>query len=948
MQQRSYVESLPGISFGQGEREDGHFMSDLAEGATEVTIGDQFRVAIDTIPGLVWTALPSGHIDFLNQRWLEYTGLTLEEARGWGWQRAVCPDDLPRLVEYWRSVLAAGRPGEIEARLRRYDGVDRWFLFRGVPQYDDQGDLVKWYGQTTDIEDRKRAEEELKKQTAHLDELFELAPHAVVLVDSEVRVMRVNQEFTRMFGYTPEEVVGRSLEDLVAPEERISEYKNNARMLSSGQKVESETIRRRKDGARITVSMTASPVLTAGPIEGYIIYRDITARKRDEEELKKQTAHLDELFELAPHAVVLVDDAVSVIRVNKEFTRMFGYTPEEATNRPLLDLVAPEERMAEYQNNARLLSGGSKVEMETTRRRKDGVRLDVSMTASPVLTAGPIEGYIIYRDITERKRAEALLGGEKRLLEMIAKGEPLLQTLDALCRLVEETAMGSLCSVLLVDPNGRQLRSGAAPSLPLDYTQSLDGRLIELGIGPCGNALLSKEPVIASDFRTDERWADEYRALALSHGLRACWSTPILSLEGDALGTFALYYREPRFPTPEEYNVIEQFRDIASIAIERTQAETALRRSQAYLAEAQRLSQTGSFSWHPDVRAITWSDETYRIFEMDPGVEIDLDLIQSRIHPADRALVQQAVERATLEGKGFAFEHRLQLLDGSVKHLQIVAHRAAHPPGEPVEFVGAVMDVTQRKLSQEALDKVRLDLAQMSRVTTLGQMAAAIAHEINQPLAGIVLNGNAALRWLAGESPNLHEAREATHRIVRDGKRAGDVITRLRSLFRRDATPNERLDINEVAREVIAITRSEVQKRGATIRTRMADALPSITGDRVQLQQLVLNLINNAVEAMEEVDDRLREILISTQVAPDGGVVMAVHDNGVGLDPENKDKLFDPFYTSKRVGMGMGLAISRSIVEHHGGRLWAESNDGPGATFLFAIPTTTNRVPTVP
>ena len=786
---------------------------DTAKDGVDVAAShDQFRLAIDSIPGLVWTALPDGRVDFLNQRWLEYTGLTLEQASGWGWQAAVCPDDLPRLVDYWQSVLASGKPGEIEARLRRHDGVDRWFLFRGVPHYDDRGGLVKWYGQTTDIEDRRRAEEELKKQTAHLDELFELAPHAVVLVDADVRVIRVNKEFTRMFGYTPDEAVGRMLEELVAPEERLPEYQNNARMLSSGQKVESETIR----------------------------------------------------------------------------------------------------------------------------KRKDGMRLAVSMTASPVLTAGPIEGYIIYRDITERKRADALLAGEKRLLEMIAKGDSLPRLLEALCRLVEETATGSLCSILLVDPNGRQLRAGAAPSLPLDYTQALDGRAIALGIGPCGDALLSKEPVIASDFRTDERWSEEYRALALAHGLQACWSTPILSLEGNALGTFALYYREPRSPTPEEYNVIEQFRNIASIAIERTQAENALRRSEAYLAEAQRLSQTGSFSWHAATGVITWSEETYRIFELDPGVKPTLEVLRQRIHPDDLAFYQQVVERATREGKDFAFEHRLQLPDGIVKHLQIMAHRIGS--SDLVEFVGAVMDVTERKGSEEALDKVRLDLAHVSRISTLGQMAASIAHEINQPLAGIVLNGNASLRWLAGDPPNLDEAREATRRIVRDGQRAGDVITRLRSLFQREGPPKDRLGMNDVVQEVVAITRAEVQNAGASLRTQLSDDLPLLPGDRVQLQQLMLNLIMNALEAMSEVQDRPRELAISTHRSEADEVLVAVQDSGVGLDPQGKEKLFDAFYTSKSVGMGMGLAISRSIVEHHGGRLWAVSNDGPGATFFFTIP----------
>jgi PAS domain S-box-containing protein len=810
---------VPGSAAAFNPPKDGGDLLLYGKGFEEQAQNDQFRLAIDTIPGLVWTALPDGYIDFLNRRWLEYTGMTLQDASGWGWQAAVCPEDLPGLMEYWRSLLASGTLGETEARLRRYDGVDRWFLVRAVPQFNDEGKLVKWFGQTTDIEDRKRAEEELKKQTAHLDELFELAPHAVVLVDAEVRV----------------------------------------------------------------------------------------------------------------------------IRVNREFTRMFGYTAEEAVDRPLLDLVAPDERMPEYRNNARLLSSGQKVESETIRKRKDGVRLAVSMTASPVLTAGPIEGYIIYRDITERKRAEALLAGEKRLLEMIAKGEPLRATLEALCHLVEEESLGAICSILLVDEDGKRLRHAAAPSLPSTYTSVLDGWPIGPEEGPCAVSAFWHEAVIVEDFTT-HRVPEDYRALAAAHGIRACWSVPVLSLDRRVLGTFAVYFREPRSPSPEENNLLEQFRDLASIAIERTQAENALRRSQAYLAEAQRLSLTGSFSWRPATGAITWSDETYRIFEMDPAVQPTMELVQRRIHPADSAFSQQTADRAAREGKDFAFEHRLQLPTGAIKHLQVVARHAIDQAGE-VEFVGAVMDITERKRAEEALDRVRLDLAHVSRVSTLGQMAASIAHEINQPLAGIVINGNASLRWLAGDPPNLREAQEATRRIVRDGQRAGDVIARLRSLFRREGSPEERLEMNEIVREVIAITRGEVQQGGAVIRTRLADDLPLVAGDRVQLQQLMLNLIMNAVEAMSEVQDRLRQIFICTERGEENEVLVSVQDSGVGLDPESKEKLFDPFYTSKSVGMGMGLAISRSIVEHHSGRLWAVSNNGPGATFLFTVPAVEAAVP---
>jgi PAS domain S-box-containing protein len=779
---------------------------------TEPPPPDQFRLAIETIPGLVWTALPDGTVDFLNRRWLEYTGLTMEQASGWGWQSAVYPDDLPRLLQYWTSLLDSGKPGEIDARLRRHDGMDRWFLFRAVPLHDESGAVVKWYGQTIDIEDRRRAEEEAKKQTAHLDELFELAPHAVVLVDDEVRVIRVNREFISMFGYTPEEAVGRRLEDL----------------------------------------------------------------------------------------------------------------------------VAPEERLAEYQNNARLLSGGNKVEMETVRRRKDGARLFVSMTASPVLTAGPIEGYIIYRDITARKRDEALLAGEKRLLEMMARGQPLARTLEELCRLVEAQSPGAICSILLLDADGQRLRHGAAPGLPETYARLVDGRAIGPDEGPCGIAAYTREPVIITDLLACPL-PEDYRAGAREFGLRACWSVPLISLDQRVLGTFALYYREPKNPPPAEHDVIEHLRDLACIAIERTQVEDAFRRSQSLLAEAQRLTHVGSFSWHVAEGEITWSEETYRIYELDPSLRPTLELMHGRIHPADLPAFEQTVRRAAEAVVDIDLEHRLLLPDGTVKHLQVVGH-VASPPGAPLEYVGTVMDATDRKRSADALERARLELAHVSRVTTLGQMAASIAHEINQPLAGIVINANACLRWLAGEPPELEQAGEAARRILRDGQRAGDVIARLRSLFKRSAALTEELRLDEVVREVLALARLELQNAGVVLRTTLAADLPPVTADRVQLQQLLLNLILNATEAMADVDDRSRELLVGAERGDCGEVRVTVRDSGAGLETDRLERIFDPFYSTKRDGMGMGLAISRSIAENHGGTLRAVANEGPGATVTLTLP----------
>ena len=247
------------------------------------------------------------------------------------------------------------------------------------------------------------------------------------------------------------------------------------------------------------------------------------------------------------------------------------------------------------------------------------------------------------------------------------------------------------------------------------------------------------------------------------------------------------------------------------------------------------------------------------------------------------------------------------------------------------------MDITERKRAEEALHQAQTDLAHVSRVTTLGQMAASIAHEVDQPLSGIIINANACLRFLKSASPNLDEVRDGLQAIARDGRRASDVIARIRTLARRTATEKEPLDINAVICEVVALADGEARRAGATLQTELAGNLPPVLGDRVQLQQVVLNLLLNGLEAMNAVVDRPRELVISTQREATDHVHVAVEDAGFGIDPQFADHLFEAFYSTKRGGMGMGLSISRSIVEQHGGRLWAVPNDGPGTTFHFTV-----------
>jgi PAS domain S-box-containing protein len=371
---------------------------------------------------------------------------------------------------------------------------------------------------------------------------------------------------------------------------------------------------------------------------------------------------------------------------------------------------------------------------------------------------------------------------------------------------------------------------------------------------------------------------------------------------------------------------------------ERKQAGEKLRLSEASLAEAQHLSSTGSFAWRLlTTDEITWSEELYRIFELDPATPITLERIRSLVHPEDVKLLDKTIDGARSNGDDFECQYRFLTPDHSVKYLHVVARATRDQDGQ-LEYIGAVQDVTARRLSEEALDKAGSELVHVARVMSLGTLTASIAHELNQPLSGIITNASTCLRMLAADPPNVDGARETAQRTIRDGNRASEVITRLRALFGKKEARSESVDLNEATREVVALSSSELQRNRVILQTELADDLPLVTGDRVQLQQVILNLLRNASDAMSAVDDRPRQLLIRTERPEGDRVSLTVQDAGVGFEPQVVDKLFEAFYTTKNVGMGIGLSVSRSIIESHHGRLWAMLNDGPGATFSFSIP----------
>jgi len=370
---------------------------------------------------------------------------------------------------------------------------------------------------------------------------------------------------------------------------------------------------------------------------------------------------------------------------------------------------------------------------------------------------------------------------------------------------------------------------------------------------------------------------------------------------------------------------------------EQKRAESALRRSEAFLAEGQRLSQTGSFSWRVATDEVTWSEQLYRIYELEIGVPVTFEVIRTRVHPEDSGLLERMMEQARGGGHDFEWQYRLLMPDYSTKYLHAVARATRDKEGQ-LEYIAAVQDVTARRLSESALDKARAQLTHVARVTSLGVLTASIAHELNQPLSGIITNANTCLHKLAADPPDVDGARQTARRTIRDGNRASEVLARLRALFTKKEPTIELVNLNEAAKEVIALSASELQRNRMILRQELADDIPPVLGDRVQLQQVILNLLLNASDAMSGIDDRPRRLTISTARDEGDAVRVVLEDAGLGFDPETADRLFEPFYTTKSSGMGIGLSISRSIIERHQGRIWAERNDGAGATFSFSIP----------
>src|SRR5438093_986624 len=481
------------------------------------------------------------------------------------------------------------------------------------------------------------------------------------------------------------------------------------------------------------------------------------AIERDSAEAALRTSEQKyrDLIDASPDAVCVMDADGKCVLVNPAGVKLAGRTEEELIGSSIADTYLPEERHLLVNRLEKLKAEGSfRFERKFLRRNGEMITAEVSLSA----LRGRYYQAII-RDISNRKRREALLAGENRILEMVAKGDSLADILDNLCRLVEEQSSGVLASILLMDPNGRQLRHGAAPNLPKAYNDAIDEAFIGPVVGACGTAAYRAEQVIVSDIATDPLWAD-FRDLALAHSLRACWSTPIFSSEGKVIGTFAMYYREPRSPSRREQDTIKHITHLAGIAIQRKLAETARRESEAYLAEAQRLSHTGSWAWTPATGEIRyWSDETYRVLGFDPEAGPPrFEKFFGRLCPEDQDRVRELFGIAIAEKADFETDYRVVHPSGAIKHIHAVGHPICNEAGHFVEFVGTVIDVTESKRAEEAL-RASEQVAR-GQVEALAQSLDVLATApdpekfIGQMLStiGRLLKAQSVTLWLFGES----------------------------------------------------------------------------------------------------------------------------------------------------------------------------------------------------
>ncbi|PYK21712.1 MAG: hypothetical protein DME56_03725 [Verrucomicrobia bacterium] len=672
----------------------------------------------------------------------------------------------------------------------------------------------------------------------------------------------------------------------------------------------------------------------------------VMERKGATEELSRINEILHSILSDMGDAVIVADKDENFLVFNPAAERMFGagatktnasewshryglYLPDKVTPFPHEQLPLIRSIHGEEVNNVEVF----------VRHEKAPHGIWTRITGRPLRDSNGelLGGVIVCRDITEVKEEEVFRAGQSRVLEMIAADAPLADVLTSLVILMEGQAEGLRCSILLLNRDGKHVRHGAAPNLPEAYVKAVDGSPIGPRNGSCGTAMYTRKPVVVTNVMTDPLWTD-YRELAQICGLRACWSTPIVSWQGDVLGSFAMYRQETRGPQPEETRLTEIATHIAGIAIDRQRQQEVLRERDARINLAAESADLAFWVLYPEQGTAWMSDKGRRIYGFDSNLPLTCDLILSRVHPDERVAVKAEYDRACALHDAFESEHRLLLPYGKTRWVIMRGRCLQDEHGNLLETIGVTLDVSPQKQAALQVQVQREEMAHRNRVALMGEMTASFAHEINQPLTAISNKASAARRFLDRGNIDPVLLRELLQEIAADSQRAGEVMRGIRSLVRKETSEQTLLNLNAIISDTVRLVSSDVLNRESVVTTELDPNVPAVQGTLVQIQQVLLNLIINALDAMETLPPAERRVIVTTRSDKGDVAEFTVRDFGSGLPKDRPDKVFDHFFSTKQKGMGMGLAIVRSIIEAHGGTISGENAPDRGARMVVRLP----------
>jgi PAS domain S-box-containing protein len=944
---------IGGALFEEGGNEGVAFVLDLTERkrAEQALRESEYRhrQIIDTVPSLLWSAGPGGEPTYVNQRILDYTGTRQEDFRHRGWEAFLHPDDLPETARAFYRAVQTGTSHEAVHRVRRSDGAYRWHHTRAEPLRDKQGRVVQWYGVSVDIDERKRAEERLRRSETYLAEAQRLS-HSGVAAYNETETLYGSEEIYRIWGFDPAQGAPsrNAVFERIHPDDRDRLNAEVQRAVSEKRDYSAAYRIMLPNGTIKHLEVVGRPAFSASGdlVEIVTTQIDVTERKRAEQALRENEAKIQRLVDSNIIGIFVWDFDGRILEANDDFLRMVGYDREDllAGDIRWTDLTPPDWR---DRNNARIAeqkSNGRFKPFEKEFTRKDGTRAPILIGGATFETGGN-EGVAYVLDLTERKRAEERLRAQHTIAQTLAEAATIEEATPRILWAIGECLGWDVGALWRVDREAEALRCvelwhRASIEVPEFERASREFTFVP-GLGLPGRVWSSLEPEYIPDVVSDKNFPRG--PIAQREGLHAAFGFPIL-LGGDVLGVIEFFSREISQPDQELLNMLATIGSQIGQFIERRRAEMELRESeQNYRMLFESIDEgfcTIEILFDQNEKPVD-----YRFLQVSPSFERQTGIKNAagrrmrEIAPQHEEHWFEIYGRIALTGEPMRFENEAKQLG---RWYDVYAFRVEDPKRRRVGIL--FNDITERKRAEaEVRDSERryreaqLELAHANRVVTMGQLTSSIAHEVNQPITAAVTYALAARRFLSADPPNFREVDDTLSLIVKEGNRAGEVVGRIRTLIKKAPAQKDAIEINDTILEVIALTRTEAANNSVSVRTQLAEGLPPVQGDRVQLQQVLLNLIINAIEAMRDVNEEERELLIVTGNEPDG-VSVEVRDSGPGFAPAALERVFEAFYTTKPGGLGLGLSICRSIMEAHNGRLWAGPNMPRGAIFRFIAP----------